>query len=115
MALIRAGERYHGPAPCVLIGIDGREESQLVDFVPHVASVALLEKFYPKSEDGPAPMIDQLQVAVTLLNDFNSQQRAQKIQKRLAEIPADDPARAELTQLLAAYQGNIQTEEFRVG
>jgi hypothetical protein len=114
MALVRAGERYDGPAPYILIGIDGREEPQLVDFVPHVASAALLEKFYPTSEDSPALMIDQLQVAVTLLNDFNFQQRAQKIQKRLVELPEDDPARTELAQLLAAYQGNIQNQEFKV-
>lgn len=115
MALVKAGRPYDGSAPYILVGIDGREEPQLVDFVPHVASAALLEKFYPTAEDGAAVLIDELEVAVTLLNDFNYRQRAQKMQKRLAVMGEDDPGRAELTQLLAAYQGNIQTEEFKVG
>jgi hypothetical protein len=115
MALVNAGRPYDGPAPYILVGIDGREEPQLVDFVGHVASAALLEKFYPTAEDGAAVLIDQLEVAVTLLNDFNYSQRAQKMQKRLAGMGENDPGRAELTKLLAAYQGNIQTEEFKVG
>lgn len=114
MALVNAGMEYAGPAPYILIGVDGREEPQLVDFIPHVASAALLEKFYPTSEDGAAVLIDQLEVAATLLNDFNYRVRAQNMQKRLAEMPEDDPGRAEFTELLAAYQRNITTDEFKV-
>ena len=91
MALVNNGQEYQGPAPYILVGVDGREEPQLEGFVPHVASAALLEKFYPKEEDGGMVLIDQLETAVTLLNDYKYRERAQKLKRRLSGMNEGDP------------------------
>lgn len=111
--LVDASQRpYQGPAPYLLIGVNGKSEPQLEKLAQQTASAALLEEFYP-SESKPNVLINELGEALQLYNDLKFLRKARDAEKRVERLAADDPERAVLEKLVAAYNDNILLEEFR--
>jgi hypothetical protein len=111
--LARNGKVYDGDIPYVIVGVDGKQEPALEKFRPHLASAALLEKFYPRT-DGFNVLIDELGDALRLHSDLSFRTKAEDLRKRLAKMKETDPGYASLKELFEAYRKNITQEELKV-
>lgn len=137
--VMKKGDRpYNGPAPYMILNLDGREREGLENFKARLATAAILEKFVGTQDPG-STVVSVINEAMGLYNDVTFRRKAQTVQKDIetldAEI-AEQEAQArrddteetllensayqakqqrveKLREKLQAYQGNIQNEEFR--
>jgi hypothetical protein len=109
----RTGLEYMGPAPYAIISIDGRERRELDEFAPRMATAAVMEKFFGEEID--SPVIDALDQAMRLYNDFQYRRKAIRLNKTLKGLSPDDPGYGDLKQLLDAYLKNIENGFLKSG
>ncbi len=109
----RTGLEYRGPAPYVILSIDGRERRDLDEFAPRLATAAVMEKFFGEQID--SPVIDTLDQAMRLYNDFQYRRKAVRLSKVINNLDPNDPGYQELEQLLGAYLKNIENDFLRKG
>ena len=100
---------YAGRAPYLLIGVNGKKETQLENLTQQVATAAMLEEFYP-SESSSGVVINQLSEAFNLYNDLKFLRKAQALAKEIPDATGDELA--ELQKLYDAYRNNIKQEPF---
>ena len=127
-----AGQKYEGPAPYIILNLDGRERPNLAGFKARAATSAILEKFVG-SPDAGNQAVAILEEAMGLLNDATFREKALATQTQLnavnrqikkmkddKEDPTGDPFTkkvAEQTALqarLQAFNGNIRQELFQL-
>jgi hypothetical protein len=106
----QTGDRYQGNAPYFVVGLDGRERTNLKDYSPTLASAAMLEQFYG-SGDPAGTAISALGSALELYNDSESRQKALQLQKPLealrTKIQDLDPSSPDFNTQLAALEKNF--------
>jgi hypothetical protein len=111
--LVKDGEEYGGDAPYIILGVDGKPEPTLEAFEPHLASAAVLEKFYP-SGDRFGTTVDELGKALKLHNDLRFRLKAQDMKARLDRLEAGSLEYQRFSELYEAYRKNIQQPEFEM-
>ncbi len=130
-----AGQAYGGPAPYIILNLDGRRRDNLADFKARAATSAILEKFVG-SPDAGSQAIGILQEAMGLFNDSTFREKALVTQRELSVVDErirlltqdkqsaeyeDTPAykaqieiKKSLESRLEAYNNNIHQEIFKL-
>jgi hypothetical protein len=112
----QSGKEYAGKAPYVIVNLDGRRRPDLDGFTPRLASAAVLERFY-LGQDAGGQVVNILESAMELYNDFAFRQRAEKIRSQIQGLDSSSPTYAKdketFEKLLAAYTGNIRNSLFK--
>ncbi len=109
------GKKYKGSAPFILCSIDGRESMEYQDFVPRMASAALLEQFYGshEGEDGRGG-VEIMQQAAGFFNDFTYHNKAKKLEEEIDGMDGSEDNYETKVELLAAYKNNIVSDQFKL-
>lgn len=107
------GEEYQGGAPYMIVSIDGRPRQDLNDFAPKLASAAMLDRFY-QSQDTGGLVLETMESALGLYNDFSYHQKAASTKKLMGTLDPNSKEYANAKALLNAYAGNIQNDLFKV-
>lgn len=105
-------EEYHGSSPYVIANIDGRKREGLDKFSPKLASAALIEQFYG-AKDTTSQVINALNEAMELYNDFSFRQKVEAIKKQLDQLPQDSADYKVEKSLYDAYNENIRNDLFK--
>ena len=104
------GRLYDGPAPYVVVSLDGTERERLDGWSAAGASAVLLERFFQPDE-----LITQALEVVTegmkLYNDMTYRQKATVALKKSKRLKG--PNKKQQEELYKAYLKNIQTKEIR--
>ena len=127
-----AGQDYAGPAPYIILNLDGRQRDNLAGFKARAAPSAILEKFVG-SPDAGNQAVAILEEAMGLLNDatfrekglatqtqLNAVNRQIKKMKDDTEDPTGDPFKKKIAEQealqarLQAFNGNIRQELFQL-
>jgi hypothetical protein len=107
---------YTGGAPYLIISIDGRTRTNLDGFTSKLATAALLEKFYGKTDAG-SKAVEALGSAMELYNDYDYRERARNVSRQLQALDPKsanyEVEKARLECLLGAYVGNIRNSLFK--
>jgi hypothetical protein len=106
-----SNQPYRGPAPYIVISIDGTAQDSLKEFAPTAASAALMAKFFNVQDGDTIPTQDILD-AFKALNDVKFSQKAAALQKQIASTPDGDQKKA-LQDQLAAVVANIQNDDLK--
>jgi hypothetical protein len=85
--LDQGGKLYSGNSPYIVLSLDGREQSDFVNFTPTVASAALLKQFFDV-QDGSSAVLDTFVDAMKLLNDSKFRTEADKVQAQIDKLIA---------------------------
>jgi hypothetical protein len=101
---------YDGPAPYIVMSIDGTQQDSLKNFAPTAASAALMSKFF-NVEDGDTVPIQDILDALKALNDVKFSQKAADLQKQIANASSDQ--RAALESQFKAVVANIQNDSLK--
>ncbi len=133
-----AHQEYNGPAPYIILNLDGHKREDLEGFKARLATAAILEKFVGGQDPG-GTVVSVINEAMGLYNDLTFRRKAQTVQKDIEDLDAEIQAREKearqndteeslsgdsayqakkqsvekLREKLLAYQGNIRKEEFR--
>lgn len=107
------GKVYKGPAPYIIVLLDGAERQGLSNFSQTIASASLLKKFYG-SEDKSGQITTVLQDAMQLYNDSTYRTKAEKIKKQLGALKEDSEEFKSLKALYDAYLKNIQNDSLKL-
>ncbi len=102
---------YNGALPCVVIALDGTNDTNLESFSATAASAALLKQFYNVRENGETSA-DALVDALKFYNDFRFEKEALKLKARLKTTTVLKE-RDDLQKRIDAVTKNIQTDEFK--
>jgi hypothetical protein len=105
-----SNQPYKGPAPYIVISIDGTQQDSLKSFAPTAASAALMSKFFNAQDGDTIPTQDILD-ALQALNDVKFSQKAADLQKQIASASADQ--KAALESQLKAVAANIQNDALK--
>jgi hypothetical protein len=104
------GRQYDGPAPYVVISLDGTERDELDGWSAAAASAVLLERFFHPDEL-ITKALEVVTDSITLYNDMTYRQKAAKALKKSKRLRGPKKKRQE--DLYNAYLKNIQTKEIR--
>jgi hypothetical protein len=106
----KTNKLYAGPAPYMVISVDGTRQDLLKSFAPTAASAKILAKFFNMRDGGAIPLA-QILDALKALNDVKFRDQANDLRKQIdAAAAAEKPA---LVQQLAAVIANIQNPDLR--
>jgi hypothetical protein len=112
----QTGEEYAGKAPYVIVNLDGRRRPELDGFTPRLASAAILERFY-RGQDAGGLVVNVLDSAMELYNDFAFRQRADKIRSQIQGLDPNSATYSKdketFEKLHVAYTGNIRNNLFK--
>ena len=108
-----SGKEYKGNAPYIIVNIDGRERPELKDFTSKLASAALLERFYGTT-DVAGKVVEAIDSAMKLYNDFTFQKKAEEIKKTLKSYSIDSDMYKKAKELFDAYNKNISNDLFKI-
>lgn len=100
------GKQYNGPHPYVVFSLDGTPNEDYEKFTATAASATLLETFYHLGE-GQSQSLDTLVSAVTLYNDWQFRQKADKLKSKLDEAKEGTNEYKRLKAQYDAYVANI--------
>jgi hypothetical protein len=103
---VESGEPFSGDTPYIVISLDGRENKDYENFAPTAASATLLERFFGLS-DGQEKPLGPLLDALKLYNDWKFRQKADELQKDLAELDPSSSEYAQRSQEYEAAKANI--------
>lgn len=106
------GKRYDGDLPYIVISLNGAVQDDLTGFAATAASAGVLKKFFDISEEGQSSTKDLLD-GLALLSDWRYREKAMKLNATLANLPADSPDKARLTQKRDALVANISHQELK--
>jgi hypothetical protein len=101
-------QAYTGPAPYIVISIDGTIQDSLKDFTPTAASASLMAKFFNVKDSSTIPSGDIID-ALKALSDIKFRRAADELQKKIENTP-DGPEKDALKQQLDAVVKNIQND-----
>jgi len=107
------GREYKGNAPYIIVNIDGRERKELKDFTTKLASAALIERFYG-SADTTGEVVEAIDSAIELYNDFISRKKAQEFKDAMEPLDEDSDEYKEAKKFFEAYNKNIRNDLFRL-
>ena len=105
-----SNQPYQGPAPYIVISIDGTPQDSLKTFAPTAASAALMSKFFNVQDGDTVPTQDIID-ALKALNDVKFSQKAADLQKQIAGAPADEQDGLKLQ--FKAVIANIQNDALK--
>jgi hypothetical protein len=80
----KAGKKYDGEIPYIVLSIDGSEHEELADFSPTAASTAVLSKFYGV-KDGESQPINVLVDAIKVYNDMHYRLDIDRLDREIAK------------------------------
>ena len=103
---------YNGPAPYVIVILNGAPRQDLEKFAPTIASATLLKKFYGGDKAGEITGV--LQDAMQLYNDLQYKTKGEKLKKQIDSLPADSKEVEKLKNLYEAYAANIKSDDFKL-
>ncbi len=106
------GKPYEGPAPYIVISLDGRANDNLKNFAPVAASSAILQQFFEIPEGGQVA-IDSIVEGLKFVSDFKYRQQAVKLQDQLRDPNLDQATKDRLKGQLDATLKNILTDELK--
>jgi hypothetical protein len=106
------GKQYDGPHPYVIFSLDGIENEDYEKFTATAASAALLESFYHIGE-GQSQPLDELVSAVTLYNDWQFRQKADKLKAKLDAVEDGTEEHKRLKAQYDAYVANILNTDLK--
>jgi len=101
---------YAGPAPYIVISIDGTKQDSLTSFAPTAATASILAKFFNIKDGGPIPTQDVME-ALKVANDLKYRKEAIHLQGEINNASDDD--KLILQKQLDAVIKNILNEELR--
>lgn len=107
------GKAYKGNAPYILINVDGKARPELDAFAPKIATAAILEKYYGLIDKG-SQVVDILESAMNLYNDFHFHQRAVSLETEISKMKKNSNDYKRASQILEAYKKNIKTDQFKI-
>ncbi|MCJ1962982.1 hypothetical protein [Novosphingobium mangrovi (ex Hu et al. 2023)] len=102
---------YDGDEPYVILSLDGKKREALEAFKPTVASAEILHRFMDM-KSGSDVTIDTIVAGVSLLSDMKYRERAEDVQRRIADTDDPDIASA-LESELDAIIANIRSDVLR--
>ncbi|MFD2163480.1 hypothetical protein ACFSJU_13815 [Paradesertivirga mongoliensis] len=102
---------YSGPAPYLIINIDGAKREGLESFSPKLATASILQQFGEGNKSSVATAA--LEDAMKLYNDLNYNKKANNKRKQLAQLTVGSEQYNKENALYDAYIANIQSEEFK--
>jgi len=102
---------YGGPAPYIVISVDGTQQDSLRSFLPSAASAATLAKFFNVKEGGLVPLGD-ITDAMKALNDVKFHNTAKTLQDQINAAQTTEEKAALQKQREAAI-ANIQNLDLR--
>jgi hypothetical protein len=106
-------KEYRGEAPYIVLSIDGRERKELKEFTAKLASASIIEKFYGDSDTG-GKVIESLESALELYNDFNYRQKADRMKEIMNSTKPNTKEYEEAKKLFDAYKKNIVNDHFKI-
>lgn len=109
----QSGEEYRGDAPYMVLNIDGRNRPDLEGYAPKLASAALLEQFYGK-KNRSAQVINTLESALILYNDFTYRQKAEQMLAKIQTLQVGSSEFLIAKMLFEAYINNIRNDVFKL-
>lgn len=113
----QTGEEYRGAAPYMVALIDGRSRPDLASFTPHLATAAVLSRFYKASEDTEARLDTIFTDAMGLYNDYTFRQKAEGLKAQIAALnpEMENYARekSRLEKLMNACKDNVRNEALK--
>lgn len=138
MVMMKGDQPYQGPAPYIILNLDGSQREGLEGFKARLATAAILDQFVGGQDPG-GTVVSVINEAMGLYNDVTFRRKAQTVQKEIETLDAEIErleARArqndaeetllgdsgyqtkkqsveKLREKLQAYQGNIRNEDFR--
>jgi hypothetical protein len=108
-----SNKEYSGPAPYIIVLLDGAERQGLSNFAQTIASASLLKKFYG-SEDKTGQITTVLQDAMQLYNDSTYRNKAEKLKQQLGSLKEESEEYKSLKSLYDAYVKNIQNDSLKL-
>lgn len=96
---------YSGPAPYLVVSVDGTRHDTLKSFAPTAASANILSKFFNVKDGGQVPLGDMVS-AMKALNDIKYRDAADRLQKEIA-VAGSAEEKAALQKQLNATIANI--------
>lgn len=109
----KSGKAYKGEAPYMIVNIDGRHRPDLEGYTPKLASAALLEQFYGK-KNRSGQMIQTLESALALYNDFTYRKKAAQLLQKIQTLPVGSTEFLLAKLLFEAYISNIRNDIFKL-
>jgi hypothetical protein len=103
------GKQYDGDVPYVIIQVDGTEHEDLQGFTPHAVTAAVLARFFGLGE-GQTTATDIIMDAMRLYNDMHFRSDIDRLDRRIAALPADSAERKALEEKRAAVLKNMVTD-----
>lgn len=103
---------YKGPAPYIIVILNGNQRQDLEKFTPTIASASLLKKFYGGDKTGELTGV--LQDAMQLYNDLQYKTKGEKLKKQIDSLPSDSEQVKKLKNLYEAYSANIKSDDFKL-
>ena len=107
------GTEYKGPAPYMIVVLNGAKRQDLESFSPTIASSAILKKFYGAS-DKTGEITTVLQEAMQLYNDAAYRTKGERLKKQIEAVAKDSEEYKKLKSLYDAYSANIQSDNFKL-
>jgi hypothetical protein len=104
---------YKGPAPYMIVILNGAERRDLEAFSPTIASASIIKKFYGTS-DRTGDVTSILQTAMQLYNDSNYKLKGEKLKRQMDNLQKDSDQYKKLKDLYVAYSANIRSENFKL-
>lgn len=106
---------YSGEIPYIIVGITGKERPNLDNFMPLIASQAILNDFFGGKNNPDESAINEITQAISLLNDMKYLKKAKDQAKKLSLLNPSDEDYQKGQDLLEAYVENITEDVIRSG
>ncbi|MEO7768389.1 MAG: hypothetical protein ABIS01_13240 [Ferruginibacter sp.] len=100
------GEKYNGDYPYLVLSLDGKENSDYLNFAPTAMSAAIMDKFY-NVKDGKETSIDLLVDSLKLYNDWTFRKKADELNQQLKDTDKSSDKYEKLHEKYLATIANI--------